>query len=126
MIMNQNFNINFKESTDDVEKSDDPHYVRHATTANVRNICFTWPNGRKKSFNYAYLQSFDYNHLDGVLILEFTSDTVRLSGIRLGLLNMELTFHTPLNVTCIDERYNSQLPSTDFIINNIELASERK
>lgn len=87
-------------------------------SSSVRNLCLIWPDGRKKFFNYAYLVSADYFPGDGLIQLTFTSATILLKGIKLNVLYEKLLFHTPVKITCQDERYN-QIGEEEYWVNEI-------
>lgn len=122
--MSQNFKLKFDELREGkpTEKGEavENSYETFDTPGHVRNLCFVWPDGRKKFLNYAYLVSGEYSPDDGSITLIFTTDTVVVKGSGLDELFEELVSHRPMKVIYTDARYNDTMKSK-IIINNIEL-----
>jgi hypothetical protein len=87
----------------------------------VRNLCFVWPDGRKKFLNYSFLVSAQYSPSESTIKLVFTTETVLLKGIRLEALFQHLQDHTIKQVSSIDYRYNAIHENEDIIVNEIEI-----
>lgn len=79
----------------------------HDKGGHARNICFAWPDGKRKFFSYAYLISGELIVDDevNVITLSFTSDVVTLKGYALEQLFIQLSNHAPSLVIQDDPRY---------------------
>lgn len=85
----------------------------------VRNLCFVWPDGRKKFLNYSYLVSGEYAAGDSEIKLTFTSDTLVIRGSALEGLFDDLTQHITRFIVCTDPRYNALSEGNGPIVNEI-------
>jgi hypothetical protein len=119
--MNQNFKDKLNENPSK-GGSDDPHYKTFESVGHVRNLCLTWPDGKRKFMNYAYLVSGEYSPEEGRIILIFTSETIVLVGIRLNLLFNDLLSHLPLDIVMIEQRYSSTVKNNEFAVHQIEVS----
>ena len=110
--MSRDFKLKFDEMlsaqpTDKDGSAEENAYEAFATPGHVRNICFGWPDGRKKFLNYAYLVSGEYAPDDSAITLNFTTDTVIIKGSGLEALFAELLFHLPKVISYTDSRYET-------------------
>lgn len=123
--MNQDFKLKFDEmrENDPTGENGEQANERFASTGHVRNLCFVWPDGKKKFLNYAYLVSCDYDPDENTITLNFTSDTVLIKGSGLDGVFEELFSHIPKRIVCVDVRYNS-VANGGSIINDITLISK--
>jgi len=120
--------LNFKNNFDEFRERN-AEYGKAATEAKpvetfaapslVRNICFIWPDGKKKFLNYAYLISGEYLPEESAISLIFTSDTITIKGFKLEGLFDDLIQHLPSFISCSDPRYNETLAEPEIIINDI-------
>lgn len=104
--MSQRFS--FKLNEKDVNKAEQEAIEKsenHLTESHVRNLCFVWPDGKKKFLNYAYLVSGEYLPEENSIKLAFTSETILIKGDRLEGLFEQLLNHEPKRIVCTDERY---------------------
>jgi len=122
--MSQRFR--FKLNEKDVNKAEQEETEKsetHLTESPVRNLCFVWPNGKKKFLNYAYLVSGEYLPEENLIKLAFTSETILIKGERLEGLFEQLLDHEPRRIVCGDARYNAldaiEASVNEIIITNI-------
>ena len=83
-----------------------------------RRVAFVQTNGKKKSFNYAYLVSHDHDPDEGFILLEFTTHTVKVAGFNLERLYFELFDERNRLIICLDERYQA-LEQDESIVTEI-------
>lgn len=122
--MNQNFKDRLNEMRNENPNkggNDDTHYKTFESAGHVRNLCLTWPDGKRKFMNYAYLVTGEYSPEDGRILLVFTSETIVLVGIRLNLLFNDLLSHLPLDIMMIEQRYSSTVNNNEFAVHQIEV-----
>jgi hypothetical protein len=86
----------------------------------IRNVCFVWPEGKQRFFNYIHLDSGEITEDHDTIKLIFGSDTVELVGLRLLPLFTAFLAHKPKYVYCDDARYN-ELDSDGAIVNEINV-----
>ncbi|SFT08729.1 hypothetical protein [Mucilaginibacter polytrichastri] len=115
--MSQDFKFNFKGGDEKGQSTENDNNI-YSQPGNVRNLCFEWPDGRKKFLNYAYLVSADFEPERNVLKLIFTSEVITIKGIRLELLFNQLFLHLANTVICSNNRYEI-IEMKDFIVNEI-------
>ncbi|WP_276366251.1 hypothetical protein [Chryseolinea sp. H1M3-3] len=92
--------------------------MQQRPTANVRNICFVWPNGRQKFFAYGYLISGELNlgNEVNIITLSFTSDVVTLKGYHLQQLFMQLSNHATSLISQVDPRYTTETTENESTV----------
>lgn len=120
--MGQGFKFKFEQARENKQENANPD-KQDAPEQNsyVRNLCFVWPNGRKKFFSYSYLITGEYDPEKSTITLTFTSDTVIMKGLRLDALFSELLSLSPKKIVCADERYNSLVEDDWYLVNEIEI-----
>ena len=91
----------------------------YATAGNVRNVSFAWPDGKLRSFNYAFLVTHAYDPNENTIQLEFTTHAILLKGFRLEPLYYELLDQRNKFIACTDARYNETVDKEEPIINEI-------
>ncbi|HVW96124.1 MAG TPA: hypothetical protein VHA56_09170 [Mucilaginibacter sp.] len=90
-----------------------------ATPGHVRNLCFVWPDGRMKFFNYAYLVSGEYSLDESSIILIFTTETIFIKGFALNKLFQDLLNHVAKQIVCDSKRYSAIHNDEGFAIYEI-------
>ena len=123
--MSQNFKLKFDELREGkpTEKGDavENTYETFDTPGHVRNLCFVWPDGRKKFLNYAYLVSGEYSPNDGSITLIFTTDTVVIKGSGLDGIFEALVNHLPMRICCKENRFIEVAINESFSILEIKI-----
>lgn len=93
---------------------------QYASQSHTRNLCMSWPDGRRIFLNYSYLVAAEYLPPENSIALSFTTHTVKIKGLRLEALFVELMDHLPRIITCTEERYkvlaDENAPSVQEII----------
>lgn len=107
--MSHEFKFKFDEMRDNNPAKQEDSYP---SGSNVRNVCFIQSDGRMLFLNYGYLVSGEYLPDESQIVLNFTSHTITLHGIKLESLYQELGNHIPRVLVCRDERY-SKLENLD-------------
>lgn len=116
--MNQGFKSKFDEmrqgnpADKEAQKTENQSF---SDIGHVRNLCFVWPDGKKKFLNYAYLVSGDYSPKDSMVTLIFTSETVKIKGSSLDKLFDQLLGHITKQIVCVEPRY-SQIATNEFYV----------
>lgn len=72
----------------------------------VRNVCFVWPDGRRKFMNYGRLDSGEISPEKDNIRLFFGSEVIELIGLNLENLFTSFALHKRKYVFCDDARYN--------------------
>ncbi|MES2652987.1 MAG: hypothetical protein V4663_14690 [Bacteroidota bacterium] len=123
--MSQNFKTKFDEQSSKISHDplDSESYSSYESPSQVRNLCFTWADGKMKFLNYSYLVSGDFLIDESKIVLTFTSSIITLVGINLDKLYPELMFHIPRNIVCIETRYNETINEAPFIVNEIQVSN---
>jgi hypothetical protein len=129
--MNRDFLSNFErpnqDKGDEQTTSDNSEELREAEYGDgdyIRNVCFVWPDGRRKFLNYGRLDSGEINEEQDTINLFFRPENVELVGLRLLPLFEAFIDHKPKFVYCDDARYN-ELSTDETIINEI-IITERE
>jgi hypothetical protein len=120
--MSQGFKLKYEQLQENNPAKPDEKPQSYTTAGHVRNVCFTWPDGRAMFLNYSYLISGEYLPEENKIILTFTTHTITLTGIRLKTLFEQLLHHLPMHITCMEERYNETTETTEAIVNEIHVA----
>lgn len=89
--------------------------------SHARNLCFVWPDGRRKFLNYSYLVSGEYSPDASSITLAFTTDVFVLKGVNLESLFYEIMDHLAKQVICTDARYNVIEEDQKFVVNEIQV-----
>ncbi len=89
--------------------------------SHARNICFVWPDGRRKFLSYSYLVSGEYSPDESIITLAFTTDVFVLIGVNLEPLFYEIMNHLAKQVICTDVRYNLIGEDQRFVVNDIQV-----
>lgn len=130
--MNQKFKLRFDQmrennqeqpSTSTPTKEQEGHYSGH-----VFNLCIELVNGNHIGFEYAYLQSqdFDQSGDENVIKLNFTSARVTLYGFSLKSLAMDLLRHIPEFIKVIDSRYIPTYDSKEGLVTKVVIEEKEK
>jgi len=119
--MSQDFKFNFK-GGEEKSQSNENNNSHYSQPGNVRNLCFEWPDGRKKFLNYAYLISGEYNYEDQTINLIFSTESILISGSNLGPIFESIFQHMPKILKCTSDRYSS-LSTEESVINSINTES---
>lgn len=98
---------------------DDLYYPSYG---NVRNLCFSWPEGRKMFLNYAYLISGEYDAEDNSIAMVFSTHSVAVRGINLQPLFFKIMSQEVRLLQCTDARYNS-VSHDRAIVNSIQVTA---
>lgn len=98
----------------------------YAQVGHTRNVCMSWPDGRRMFFNYAYLiaASFEPNGEFNSIQLDFSSHTVWLKGYRLIGLFTALLDHLPRLISATDPRYRLDEDGPEGIVVQITVEGE--
>lgn len=96
-------------------------YKKFETIGHIRNLVLTWPNGRQKNCNYAYLVTSEYLPDESCIVLYYTSETIKLVGVNLANLHRELRYQLPEEIICIDKRYVSTLDDMECAVFEIQM-----
>lgn len=102
------------------EPGDAPVSKNHEGDGTGRNVCFIKADGNAIFFGYGYLVSSEHLKEESAIIINFTSHTVTLKGIRLEALYYAFLRHLPQMVVCTEERYNDTEPKAP-LVNSIEV-----
>ena len=128
--MNRDFLANFErpkkaghQEERPVDTSEELREAEYGEGDYIRNVCFVWPDGRRKFLNYGHLDSGEINVEQDTIHLFFRAESVELIGLRLLPLFEAFMDHKPKFVYCDDARYN-ELSTDETIINEI-LITER-
>lgn len=95
----------FKDNHSTEQGNDDKTTDQYPSSGHVRHIVFVWPENRMQSFNYSYLVTQSYDAAKSTIIMEFTSHTVEIKGVRLDGLFYELVAQIPKYIRIKTERY---------------------
>lgn len=120
--MSRDFKLKFDDFKDNhsTEQGDgDKTTDQYPSSGHVRHIVFVWPENRMQSFNYSYLVTQSYDAAKNTIIMEFTSHTVEIKGIRLDGLFHELVAQIPKYIRVMDKRYNDTEDKSGSIINEV-------
>ncbi len=119
--MNREFKSKFSQMQDNQSglNNNEENERLYPTTGNVRNVSFAWPDGKLRSFNYAFLVTHEYDPNENTIQLEFTTHTILLKGFRLEPLYFELLDQRNKFIICTDARYNDTVEKEETIINEI-------
>jgi len=128
--MNRDFLSNFEQPKNqpEVAESGDIEWVSNVEVTDYRhgesghNVCFVWPDGRRKFMEYSRLDSGEINPDNDIVRLMFGTETVELTGIGLLPLFKSLMAHGRKFVYCDDARYNS-LSNDEPIVNEIIIST---
>jgi hypothetical protein len=115
--MSQDFKFNFKGGEEKSQSTENDNNL-YSQPGNVRNLCFEWPDGRKKFLNYAYLISGEYSPLENVIVLTFTTEQISLQGVNLAKLFNEILRHQTAHIRCEEQRY-IQINTNDYFVTAI-------
>ncbi|MXV16899.1 hypothetical protein [Hufsiella ginkgonis] len=123
--MNRDFLSNFERSetkreapVEDSEGSSAEQDVEFRDGDYIRNVCFVWPDGRRKFIPYGRLDSGEIDDEYETIRLTFGVEIVELTGVRLLPLFYSFMEHKRKIVYCDDPRYN-ELSDNGSIVNNI-------
>lgn len=120
--MNQDFKLKFDEYKDNnptgrLDGEDNPDY--YPAGSNARHIVFVWSEKKMQSFSYSYLVTQSYDASKNAIIMQFTSHTIEIKGVRLDGLFHELVAQIPKYIRITDKRYNSTDDNTGTIVNEV-------
>ena len=127
--MNQGFKFKFNEMREgnpaqsDGQEENKPGHPSdvYPAAGHNRNLCFAWPDGKRKFLNYAYLVSADYSPDEDKIDLEFTTHAVVLKGLRLSTLYDALMEQLPKFICCMEARYNDAADADLPLVNEINI-----
>lgn len=120
--MNQDFKLKFDDykNNDPTGKQDGENNSDHYPSfGNVRHIVFIWSENRMQSFNYSYLVTQSYDASKNAIIMQFTSHTIEIKGVRLDGLFHELVAQVPKYIRVTDKRYNDTEDKNGSIVNEV-------
>lgn len=126
--MSQDFKFKFdkmRENNPANSESDDEDKnisgEKYETSGNTRNLGFVWLDGKRMFLSYSYLISCEYQPVESLLVLTFTTHIFSLKGTLLENLYDELLLQIPKTIYCVDPRYNSVLEKDQFAVNAIAI-----
>ncbi|OSZ82573.1 hypothetical protein CAP35_04715 [Chitinophagaceae bacterium IBVUCB1] len=96
-------------------RPDNQLHEKYPDSSHARMLMFELPNGTCTMFNYQYLISTSCSAGGDILELDFTTHSVKLTGVRLSLLYHKLAEHLPRIVKCRQERFNTLLTEQPII-----------
>lgn len=126
--MSRDFKLKFDDFKDNhsAEQGDgDKTTNQYPSSGHVRHIVFVWPENRMQSFNYSYLVTQSYDAAKNTIVMEFTSHTVEIKGVRLDVLFHELVMQVPKYIRIMDKRYNNAGNAIGTIVNEVLLAEKQ-
>ncbi len=93
----------------------------YPSAGNARNICFSWPDGRRVFLNYAYLISGEFDSINNLITLQFTTHEASIKGIGLNELFGLLLQHKIQKIAIVDKRYSNLEVETDFAVHDVTI-----
>lgn len=125
--MSQSFKLKFNQMREGNPTNPETPAEHHAKAyelfyneeSHTRNICFIWPDGKRKFLSYGYLVSGEYSPDESNITLAFTTEILVLKGVNLESLFYEVMNHMAKQVVCTDARYNLIGEDQKFVVNEI-------
>lgn len=109
----------FKDNHSSEQGNDDKTADQYPSSGHVRHIVFVWPENKMQSFNYSYLVTQSYDAAKNTIVMEFTSHTADIKGVRLDGLFHELVAQIPKYIRVMDKRYNDTEDKSGSIVNEV-------
>ncbi len=131
--MSQEFKLNFNGMRDPATSNsggEKSHSLEnkneyYPSAGNVRNICFSWPDGRSVFLNYAYLIAGEYDPVNNSINLHFTNHNVIITGKKLKALFAELFFQKTQNIELTEGRYSNLQSDSNWEVFKMEIQSNQ-
>lgn len=120
--MSQDFKLKFDDykNNDPTGKQDgENNSDQYPSFGNARHVVFIWSENRMQSFNYSYLVTQSYDASKNTILMQFSSHTIEIKGVRLDGLFHELVAQIPKYIRVTDKRYNDTEDKNGSIINEV-------
>lgn len=127
--MSQSFKFRYDEMRENdpgksqAEQTSNESDLFYPSSGSVREVCFILPDGSMESFNYAYVVRRLCSVERDLIIIEFTTHTAIIKGVRLEILFFQLMQQLNKMISCTDGRYNQLYGAAEYVVNHITITS---